>query len=60
MRQTLEVFEDLEKGRVQVLHPAVDVFLVVLNEVHDSSVMDNRVIQTRNTRPQTGHMTVQP
>lgn len=41
MRQTLKVFEDLVKGRVQVLHPAVDVFLVLLNEVHDSSVMDN-------------------
>lgn len=41
LRETLQVFEDLVHARVQVLHSAVDVFLVLLNEVHDSSLMDD-------------------
>lgn len=59
LREALKIFEDVGHARIQVLHPAVDVVLVLLNEVQDSSVMDDRVVQTRDARPQTCHVSIQ-
>ena len=56
--ETLKVLKDLVQAGVQVLHPAVDMVLVLLDGIQDSSMMDNGLIQTRNTRPQTGHVFV--
>lgn len=49
-----------DHGGVQVFQSAVDIVLALLEGVQDSSMMDDRLVQTRNIGPQTGHMLVEP
>lgn len=60
VREPVDVSKDLVEAGVEVLHAAVDVALLLLDGVQDLRVMEQGVVQTRNTGPQPGDVLVQP